>query len=129
MKGQRKTEELRNWGRFLMFFCILLFVVDKVFKCSTLCFLFWKSMSCGAQNGELDCLTGFGLKACWKSRLITRWNLVVSGNWRIFALSFEERLHSTKRNPPSQHSTFNTINLTFNIKTKDYGTERNIEIS
>ena len=28
-----------------------------------------------------------------------------------------------------QHSTFNTINLTFNIKTKDYGTERNIEIS
>ena len=28
-----------------------------------------------------------------------------------------------------QHSTFNTINLTLNIKTKDYGTERNIEIS
>ena len=28
-----------------------------------------------------------------------------------------------------QHSTFNTINLTFNIKTKDHGTERNIEIS
>ena len=51
------TEELRNWGRFLMPFCILLFVVDIVFKRSTLCFLFWKSMSCGAQNGELVFLT------------------------------------------------------------------------
>ncbi|WP_228121564.1 hypothetical protein, partial [Segatella copri] len=28
-----------------------------------------------------------------------------------------------------QHSTFNTINSTFNIKTKDYGSKRNIEIS
>ncbi len=28
-----------------------------------------------------------------------------------------------------QHSTFNTINLTFNIKTKDHGSKRNIEIS
>ena len=31
--------------------------------------------------------------------------------------------------PPSQHSTFNTINSTFNIKIKDYGSKRNIEIS
>ena len=31
--------------------------------------------------------------------------------------------------PPSQHSTFNTINLTFNIKTKDHGSKRNIKIS
>ena len=44
------------------------------------------------------------------------------GKLAYLCIVIQERLRSTKRNPPSQHSTFN-------IKTKDYGTERNIEIS
>ena len=49
------------------------------------------------------------------------------GKLQYLCIVIQERLAPHKVN--IQHSTFNTINSTFNIKTKDYGSKRNIEIS